>query len=77
MMNRVFAVIVVLALVPGITGRPIAFAATDPGLGAAVPFSIIAQTAITGTGTVSGEVGLNSTGAGISALTAAMVGGAI
>ena len=53
------------------------FAATDPGLSAAETFSIIAQTAITGTGTISGNVGLNSTGAGITALTAAMVGGTI
>jgi len=53
------------------------FAASDPGLSAATTFSIIAQTAITGTGTISGDVGLNSTGAGITALTAAMVGGTI
>jgi len=55
----------------------ITLAASDPGLSAATTFSIIAQTAITGTGTISGDVGLNSTGAGITALTAAMVGGTI
>ena len=52
-------------------------AATDPGLGAAESFSVLAQTAITGISTISGDVGLNSTGAGITALTAANVGGTI
>lgn len=52
-------------------------AATDPGLGAAADFSVLAQTAITGTGTISDDVGINSTGAGISALTAVMVAGTI
>lgn len=60
-----------------ITHPTATFAATDPGLGAAATFSTIAQTAITGTGTISGDVGLNSTGAGITALTGAMVGGTI
>ncbi len=54
-----------------------AFAATDPGLGAAASFSVIAQTGITGIATTTGDVGLNSTGAGITAMTAAMVGGTI
>ncbi len=52
-------------------------AATDPNLNAAATFSIIGQTQITGTGTISGDVGMNSTGAGITALTSAMVGGTI
>lgn len=66
-----------IALVLGMGGLSKAFAATDPDLGAAETFSIIAQTAITGTGTISDDVGLNSTGAGITALTAGMVGGTI
>lgn len=61
----------------GPTGSNVTYAATDPGLGAAETFSIIAQTSITGTGTISGDVGINSTGAGITALTAGMVGGTI
>jgi len=75
--NRVSVVILSLVLIFGITGSTPTFAATDPGLGAATTFSIIAQTAITGTGTISGNVGLNSTGAGITALTGVMVGGTI
>lgn len=65
------------AFILGIVGLTAVFAATDPGLGDAESFSIIAQTAITGTGTISGDVGLNSTGAGITALTAGDVGGTI
>lgn len=66
-----------LVLILGMTGPTSTFAATDPGLGAAATFSIVAQTAITGTGTISGNVGLNSTGAGITTLTAGNVGGTI
>lgn len=75
--NKVSTVVSSLALMLGLTGLSTTFAATDPGLGSAATFSIIAQTAITGTGTISGDVGLNSTGAGITALTDAMVGGTI
>ena len=75
--NKISTVILSLALIFSITGPTTTFAATDPGLGAAATFSIVAQTAITGTGTISGDVGLNSTGAGITALTDAMVGGTI
>ncbi|PIT90410.1 MAG: hypothetical protein COU22_02295, partial [Candidatus Komeilibacteria bacterium CG10_big_fil_rev_8_21_14_0_10_41_13] len=75
--NKIAIVILSVALILGVTGPTITFAATDPGLGAAATFSIVAQTEITGTGTISGDVGLNSTGAGITALTAAMVGGTI
>ncbi|KKR22395.1 MAG: hypothetical protein UU40_C0015G0026 [Candidatus Uhrbacteria bacterium GW2011_GWD2_41_121] len=66
-----------LVLLLGITWTTVTFSATDPGLGVASTFSIIAQTAITGTGTISGDVGLNSTGAGITALTDSVVGGTI
>lgn len=66
-----------IVLVVGLTQLATTMAATDPGLGAASTFSIIAQTGITGTATVSGDVGLNSTGAGITALTGAMVSGTI
>lgn len=58
-------------------GPMAALAATDPGLGAAATFSVLAQTAITGTATISGDVGLNSTGAGITALTTTNVAGTI
>lgn len=75
--NKISTVILSIALIFGMTGPTATFAATDPGLGAAATFSIIAQTAITGTGTISGDVGLNSTGAGITALTDPMVGGII
>jgi hypothetical protein len=53
------------------------YAATDPGLGAAASFSVLAQTSITGISTISGDVGINSTGVGITALTAGNVGGTI
>ncbi|MGB2631586.1 MAG: ice-binding family protein [Minisyncoccales bacterium] len=75
--NKVLTVTLIIALIFGMAGSTATFAATDPGLGAAATFSIIAQTAITGTGTISGDVGLNSTGAGITALTAESVGGTI
>lgn len=66
-----------LAIMLGVAGPISALAATDPGLGAAASFGIVAQTAITGTGSITGNVGINSTGAGITALTTAMVGGTI
>lgn len=75
--NKVSTIILSIALMLEITGPTTTFAATDPGLGAAATFSIIAQTAITGTGTISGDVGINSTGAGITALTVGMVSGTI
>ncbi len=61
----------------GLGGPIAALAASDPGLASAATFSVLAQTAITGTSTISGNVGINSTGAGITALTAANVGGTI
>lgn len=76
-MKKISTVVLGLAFVLGIAGPTATFAATDPGLGAAATFSIVAQTAITGSGTISGDVGLNSTGAGITALTDPMVGGTI
>ncbi len=75
--KKVGGFVAVLGLVLGLVGPTAVFAATDPGLGAAGSFSVLAQTAITGTSTISGNVGLNSTGAGITALTAANVGGLI
>lgn len=72
------AVSLAVVLVASLFATPTTiYAATDPGLGAAGTFSIVAQTAITGTGTISGDVGINSTGAGITALTAGDVGGTI
>src|SRR3990167_5705296 len=75
--NKFSATILGIALLFGVAAPTTTHAATDPGLGAAESFSVIAQTAITGTGTISGDVGLNSTGAGITDLTDAMVGGTI
>lgn len=75
--DKVSKIILGLMLILGIAGPTTTFAATDPGLGAAAAFSIVAQTSITGTGTISGNVGINSTGAGITALTGAMVAGTI
>lgn len=58
--------------------RPAAtFAATNPNLGAAATFSVLAQTGITGTGTISGDVENNGIAAAITGLTTAMVGGTI
>lgn len=58
--------------------RPLG-AATDPGLGAASSYSIIAQTAITNvpTSTISGNVGLNNAGTFYAGLTSLEVGGTI
>jgi len=75
--NKVLTIILSIIIMLGVAKSTDVFAATDPGLGAAATFSIIAQTGITGTATISGDVGLNSTGAGITALTAGDVGGTI
>ena len=66
-----------LSFVFGLIGPFNVLAATNPSLGAAASFSVLAQTGITGTGTISGDVGNNGTGAAITALTTAMVGGTI
>ena len=75
--SKLSAITLAVALVFTLITPSVTLAATDPGLGTASSFSILAQTAITGTGTISGNVGLNSIGAGITALTDAMVGGVI
>lgn len=75
--NKTLAAILSIALILSISAPTTTFAATDPGLGAAATFSIIAQTAITGSGTISGDVGINSTGAGITALADGNVDGTI
>jgi type VI secretion system secreted protein VgrG len=75
--NQISTIVLGFAFVFGLAGPATTLAATDPSLGAAATFSIVAQTAITGVGTISGNVGLNSTGAGITALTSAMVSGTI
>lgn len=61
----------------GLSGPATTFAATDPGLGTAATFSVIAQTSITGISTISGDVGINGSGAGITGLTAGDVAGTI
>lgn len=75
--RRVAISAMVIAFVFSLIHTNNTLAATDPGLGASASFSVLAQTAITGVSTISGDVGLNSTGAGITALTAANVGGTI
>jgi type VI secretion system secreted protein VgrG len=66
-----------ITLVFGFTGPSVAYAATAPNLGAAESFSVLAQTLITGIATITGDVGLNASGAGITALTTANVAGTI
>lgn len=64
------------SLVLCLTGSFTAFAATDPGLGAAASFSVLGQTAITDAGAASaitGNVGMNASGASITGLTTANV----
>lgn len=56
---------------------PMAHAAVKPSLGAAESYSILAQTGITGTGTISGNVENNGIGAAITGLTTVMVVGTI
>lgn len=75
--NKISMVILSIALMLGIVGTTTVFAATDPDLGAAATFSIVAQTGITGTGTISGNVENNGIGAAITGLTTAMVSGTI
>jgi len=60
-----------------VVGPLTTFAAIDPGLGAVASFSILSQTTITGRSTISGNVGNNATGAGITALTTPDVAGTI
>ena len=52
-------------------------AATLPPLGASASFSVLGQTLITGISTISGDVGMNSSGANITALTTPNVAGTI
>lgn len=63
----------VFALVFSFTSSNTAHAATNPSLGAAESFSILAQTAITGISTITGDVGMNRVSSWISALTTANV----
>ncbi|MCE9586055.1 ice-binding family protein [Candidatus Uhrbacteria bacterium] len=67
----------VLATLSALAVAPIAHAATNPSLGAAESYSILAQTGITGTGTISGNVENNGIAAAITGLTTAMVAGTI
>lgn len=63
----------------GLCASTSVFAATAPDLGSANTFSIIGQTAITSvpTSIVSGDVGMNASGASITGLTSAEVAGTI
>jgi type VI secretion system secreted protein VgrG len=82
---KTLSIFIILALAFSLVGqifdvsaRPLA-AASDPGLGAAASFSVLAQTTITNvpTSVLSGDVGMNASGASITGLTTAEVAGAI
>lgn len=78
--NSIVSVIAIASLVLSMAGPTPARAATLPVLGAASTFSVLSQTTITGTvpvSGISGDVGLNAAGAGITALTTPMVTGTI
>jgi hypothetical protein len=64
----------VFSFIPSVSVRA---AATLPTLGAAASFSILAQTEITGTATIGGDVGMNNFSSNITALLPANVGGLI
>jgi len=76
--SKISTVVLVVVFVFGLIGSTTVLAATSPSLGAAGTFSVLAQTGITGTvTTITGDVENNGTGAAITALTTAMVGGTI
>ncbi|MFZ2072622.1 MAG: ice-binding family protein, partial [Minisyncoccia bacterium] len=75
--NKVLLVVFAITFMFGVVGLTNVQAATNPSLGAAGSFSILAQTAITGISTISGDVGMNNNGASISALLPANVVGTI
>lgn len=75
--KKISGIVTTFSLLIGLVGPMTAFAATNPSLGAAATFSILAQTGITGTGTISGNVENNGIAAAITGLTTAMVGGTI
>src|SRR3989344_7232630 len=64
-----------ISFVLGLMGPTAIYAATNPNLGAASSFSILGQTLITGISTISGDVGMNNSGASITALTTLNVAG--
>lgn len=63
-----------IASILGFYAPTTALAATNPNLGAASTYSVLAQTGITGTGTIAGNVENNGIAAAITGLTAAMIG---
>lgn len=71
--HKVAAIAGAVSLALGLAAPLTALAATSPSLGAAASFSVIAQTLITGTATISGDVGMNNFSTSITALTTAMV----
>lgn len=78
--KKISGIVTTLSLLVGLVGPMTASAATNPSLGAAETFSILAQSGITGTtgaGAISGNVENNSIAAQITALTDAMVNGII
>ncbi|MCX6753662.1 MAG: ice-binding family protein [Candidatus Nomurabacteria bacterium] len=75
--NKVSVVVLVFVFMFGMSPSITAYAATAPNLGAAESFSVLAQTLITGISTISGDVGMNTSGAGVTALTTGNVAGSI
>lgn len=79
--QKASAVLTLTAVVFSVSlvGPMATFAATDPGLGAAATFSVLAQTAVTNVSpsVISGDVGLNTAGTNYSGLTSAEVAGTI
>ena len=75
--NKVSAVVLVFVFMFGMSPSIPLYAATAPNLGAAESFSVLAQTLITGISTISGDVGMNASGAGVTALTTGNVTGTI
>jgi type VI secretion system secreted protein VgrG len=76
-LNKVSLVVLVFVFMFGLFSSIPLYAATAPNLGAAESFSVLAQTLITGVSNISGSVGMNASGVGITALTTGNVGGSI
>lgn len=75
--KKYLGIVFSISILMGLNLPMTTFAATNPSLGAASSFSILGQTSITGISTISGDVGMNNTGASITALTTANVAGTI
>ena len=76
--NRVLIAILVIVFVSSFGCPIVIHAATNPNLGVAATFSVLASTAITGTPTsISGDVGMNNFSSNITGVAGPVVGGTI